>query len=174
MGYRDCDDLPDDLPDDLREFTDYWFSILPGDGRLPRRADFDLLALPRIVPSLMIIEHVRSGDLVRDKYRYVGTRLCEAAGRELTGLFFDEVWDERSCADAREIFDHIGKSRLPHHWERSAESGEDHTVSFARILCPLATDGENVDMLIGAWRMKSRTEGYRRPDARFTITRSRD
>lgn len=173
MGYRGCVDLPDDLPDDLRGFTDYWFSIAPGNGLLPSRADFDLLAVPAIVPRIMIIERIPTESGLRDKYRFVGTRHREQSGRELTGKFFDEVWDERSCEDARRLFAHITETRQPHYWERSVEIDGGFSISFIRVLCPLASDRQSVNMFIGAWIFDDTLGNAAMSGGKFTITKRR-
>lgn len=173
MGYRGFDDLPDDLPNQLRQFTDYWLSLVPGAGLLPSRADFDLLALPTIVPSMMIIERVPTEGGLRDMYRFVGTRHRDQSGRELTGKFFDEVWDERSCEDARRLFAHITETRQPHYWERSVETDGGFSISFIRVLCPLASDRQSVNMFIGAWIFDETQGNAAMKDGKFTIAKRR-
>lgn len=169
MGYRGCVDLPDDLPDDLRGFTDYWLSISPGDGLLPSRADFDLLALPAMVSRTMIIETVQTENRLRDQYRFVGTKHRDVSGGELTGKFLDEVWDERSCEDARTLFTHVTETRQPHYWERSVDTGSGFPINYRRVLCPLADDGRHVNMFIGAWLYIDPENGQPSRGKKFTI-----
>ncbi len=118
----------------------------------------------------MIIEMVQTESGLRDKYRFVGTRHRDVSGCELTGKYFDEVWDERSCEDARELFTHITETRQPHFWERSVESGSGFSISFARVLCPLAADRHLVNMFIGAWRFVDPQNSLSVKGEKFTIT----
>ncbi|WP_350057739.1 PAS domain-containing protein [Nisaea sp.] len=62
----------------VRELLSYWMAIHPGD-RIPARADFDPLAVPKTLPNLVLT------DVEREPYRFrvrlMGTGIVQARAR---------------------------------------------------------------------------------------------
>lgn len=144
----------------LARLLAYWQHKRPAPDRLPRRADIDPLELGReLLPYVALIEVADGG--ARFRFRLVGTRLSADAGLDLTGRFIDEVNPSRDYAD------YIGglyrltlRERRPTYSETRylAESGR--TGYTRRLLCPLAADGQTVDMFVGAQVMETDEERF--------------
>lgn len=82
--------LPDFESSEMREIVHGWFRACRGDS-IPKLADFDLTNFPKLLPSLILME---SFDGAPQTFRYVGRRVVESAGREVTGLTYAELVGE--------------------------------------------------------------------------------
>jgi hypothetical protein len=135
----------------LRRFYDYWLSKCRP-GRLPARADIDPVAIPDLLPWIMLIDPVPGPAGYRFRFRLVGTALVERGGRDATGKFYDELFSARETARFTAIYTDVINSRQPHHYHADFDvqrlEGREH-IRYERVLCPLAADGTHVDMLIG-------------------------
>ena len=69
------------LHPDTKRLFEYWDS-LPKDGVLPDRADFDPLAIHKIMPRILMVEHFGADNVV---FRMVGTGITEDIGSDPTG-----------------------------------------------------------------------------------------
>ena len=72
----------------LRLLAEHWHS-LRGDKAVPRRCDFDPMAIPELLPDVYLVELTRPER--RFRYRLVGTRVAEKAGFDATGRYLDEL-----------------------------------------------------------------------------------
>lgn len=132
----------------VRELLSHWIAIHPGD-RIPARADFDPLSVPRVLPSLVLT------DVERDPYRFrvrvMGTAVVEAMGEDFTGRYLDEVWPN---ADEQLLVRHrveVVESGLPNY--RYGVSPTSFRLDFAaleRVFLPFAANGEDVDVILSA------------------------
>jgi hypothetical protein len=74
----------------LRDLFDYW-TALRGERGLPRRADFDPFALPRLLPFLIVNEVERGADgRARIRIRLEGDGVVTARGWSAKGRYVDE------------------------------------------------------------------------------------
>lgn len=81
-----------DLPDPtLLALYRYWEGVR-GDRTAPARADVDPVHIPRaLLPDLLLTEVVRTHGRRRYRFRLVGSRVSELAGRDLSRQFLDEA-----------------------------------------------------------------------------------
>lgn len=69
--------------EEQRDLFDYWTAKCAAGKRAPARADIDPVDIPRLLPSVSLIE---TGASLQDaQYRLAGTRLRDLFGREATG-----------------------------------------------------------------------------------------
>lgn len=128
---------------------DYW-AQLPRAGTLPSPKDIDPLDIPRdVLPHIfkISVEWTEDGK-PSFVYRLSGTRLTKEYQQEITGMtpraaFPDHFEDlEAGYAIA------AGRQRpTVHRYRRPIVNREFRWVE--RLICPLANDGETVDMLFG-------------------------
>lgn len=125
----------------------YWQSIAPN-GRLPGRQHFDPVAIPELLPGIWLLDVQRMP--FRLRYRLVGTRITEALGREVTGLWLDEAHPH--VKDNPEFFERYREAvdtgsptwrkGIPRLWSHKEYR------SIENLLLPCAKDGSAVDLLI--------------------------
>lgn len=130
----------------VRELLSYWMAIHPGD-RIPARADFDPLAVPKTLPNLVLT------DVEREPYRFrvrlMGTGIVQAMGEDFTGRYLDEVWPD--AGEQLIVRDRVAvvEKGLPNY--RYGVSPTKFRLDFAaleRVFLPFASNGEDVDMIL--------------------------
>jgi hypothetical protein len=135
----------------LRRFHDYWLSKTRGE-LLPSRQDIDPVEIPELLPWMMLIDPVPVPDGHRFRVRLVGTGIVTRVGRDATGKWYDELFTPADVARFSAIYTEVIGSGRPHHFHSDYDvgliRGREH-IRYERLLCPLATDGTNVDMLAG-------------------------
>jgi len=139
---------------EFRELLAYWQSKLVP-GLLPGRQHIDPTELsPRHLSQLLLLEVVEStAPKPRRRYRFrvAGTAFAAIAGRDATGLFYDEIGAPERAATAIAALDLVVERKAPvflaGHLTVSAQSY--HWVK--RLGLPLARDGNHVDMVLATW-----------------------
>ena len=138
----------DSIDDPLhRQMYAYW-QEKRGARRLPSRADIDPTEIPRLLPNLLISEHVSEGAIERWRYRLAGTAVAAAFGRNPTGHYLDEL----TTGAYREFIERI--HRVVREEQRALFCASEYTgaddlrMSAKRLLLPVTTDGRLVDQII--------------------------
>ncbi len=133
----------------VRALYEYWRSIHPGPGRLPGRAAVDPMAIPRLLPYIMLLDVV--GQPPRFRYRLIGTRMVDALGTDFTGRWLDEAHVRPDGSlPVFPSYVRVATQGL-HDWRRGAPHFAgylDRCTELERIFLPLATDGKTVDMIL--------------------------
>lgn len=154
MVTRAFDVLPAcDLPDPtLLRMYQYW-ARLRGSRAGPSREEIDPVDLPReALPDLMLTEVVNDAGSRRYRYRLVGSRIAELAGRDPTRQFLDEALpDAFGYRDyILGLYDALADGREPV-YSRSVYVTEDPTRppqrETYRLMLPLC-DGEAVSHVL--------------------------
>ncbi|HET6160168.1 MAG TPA: PAS domain-containing protein [Dongiaceae bacterium] len=130
----------------LRQIFAYWQAKAARRGALPARADIDPVDLACILPAISLIEVRRDGTnrAGRLRYRVVGSLHVEIMGHDATGeLIALGSGDDDVAASAM-------ATRRPVHAERTFYPANGIALTFETLICPLAADGINVDMLLCA------------------------
>lgn len=126
----------------------YWRGKCRGPA-LPGRRDIDMVEIrPDALPDLFLLDVLRAGDRLRYRYRLIGTRMAELAGRDPTGEFVDGFIDPSRVAEMQAWLDRAVTDPAP--WLYSAPiafKNRDWKWSW-RLAMPLAADGKTVDMLL--------------------------
>jgi len=145
-------DLPPEVDSPrLLAFHDYWRSKCRG-GRLPARADLDPVEFADALASIIIIDFEGEGAARRYRFRLFGTEHVEFNQRDLTGKFIDEVFRPDDAARVAEAYARVIEDRAPHYWRTNVMLPGREFVHYERLILPLASDGESVDMLIGVFQ----------------------
>ncbi len=131
----------------VRQVYEYWLGKCVR-GRLPRRPDLRPEEMRAFLPYVFLVDVTQAPLAFR--FRLVGTKITEWAGMEFTGL---AVGEEAYGPHWRRVFDRyagVVESRRPQLdiWDAPWVSRE--FVRYERLVAPLSTDGEVIDMLFGA------------------------
>lgn len=121
-----------------------WASRRP-EGRLPARADFDVIELAPWLGNLNVVEVIDGG---RDfRYRLHGTNLVRILGMELTGRRVSEL----PAAMQGTILDEhrqVLAGREPCWFTRIRFNRDEDHLRVAKLALPLAADGHSIDRLL--------------------------
>ena len=128
------------------ELFAYWAS-LRGGGRLPGRRDIDPGRFKRHLPTVSLID-VRL-DPLDFRMRLAGTGLHGVYGREITGRSLTDIY-AGSAADywRAELSQVVREGRPAVGAHNLAWRGASH-LSILWLRLPLATNGQDVDMILG-------------------------
>jgi hypothetical protein len=144
--FEGSDELPPDCHPEIRMIVDYWRSIHPEAG-LPGRQHFDPVDIPKLLPSIRLIDVV--GDPPRFRIRLMGTRMAASVGDDHTGQWLDETFEDFEQSSAflgLNAVHHTGKLN----WRRGNPKmmhGKEF-MTIERVYLPFAKDGKIVDMIL--------------------------
>jgi hypothetical protein len=136
----------------------YWTSKRKG-TTLPSRGDIDPLEMGEWLGDLVLIDVLPDGDF---RYRLYGSNFVVKFGKEMTGHSISELAPAQQAV-IREEYDRARRERAPTARLYTADfevgtlvtrhEGAEH-ATWERLVLPLASDGETVDMLlIGAYKI---------------------
>ena len=128
------------------ELFAYWASRRQS-GRLPCRAAIHPAHFKRHLPTVSLIDV--SASPRRYRLRLAGTGLYSIYGREITGRTLEEVYNSAAADYWRAELDDVVKERRPAVGVHNlAWRGAPH-LSILWIRLPLASNGTDVDMILG-------------------------
>ena len=134
----------------LIAFADLWQAKRRGD-LLPGRKDFDVFELREWLGSVLMMDVLDGGADFR--YRLVGETLVQANRRDLTGKRVSEYDFGGRTAHVLNTFQRPIETNAPvFRRGRMVWNAETNYRSYESVHCPLAADGETVDMTIGIQR----------------------
>jgi hypothetical protein len=131
----------------LRAVALYWRGKLRP-GRLPGRRDLDPVEIPRLLSHLYLIDVER--EPLRFRHRLVGTQITEWAGRDATGDYVDEIYYGDNHDTILAEYRGVVQSGLPRRDDLEARWPNQDYKFYTRLVFPLAADGRQVDMMMGA------------------------
>jgi hypothetical protein len=128
------------------ELFAYWASLRAA-GRLPGRRDVDPARFKRHLPTISLIDVGREPPNFR--IRLAGTGLYGVYGREITGRALEEVYSASALDYWRGELGQLVRERRPAVGAHNlAWRGASH-LSILWLRLPLATNGRDVDMILG-------------------------
>lgn len=139
----------DGCPQRVGELFRYWDRLR--DGRaMPRRADFRPEAVPRHLPSILLVdvEGLDEAGVGIYRYRVVGTESVRLRGRDPTGKLVREAFFWSSGEEAIAVYERVRTGRS--HLYQTAEfvSPEGRWRSEHTLLLPFSEDGERVTQVM--------------------------
>lgn len=131
----------------VRQAYAYWLGKCVR-GRLPARADLRPEEMRAFLPFLFLVDVGQDPRTFR--FRLVGTKITEWAGKEYTGLAVEEASYGPHWRRVFDTYAAIVDSRRPQLdiWDAPWASRE--FVRYERLIAPLSSDGQTIDMLFGA------------------------
>jgi hypothetical protein len=144
---------------EFRELLAYWQSKLVP-GRLPGRQHIDPTELqPRHLSQLLLLEVVTSATARhrrRYRFRVAGTGFSAIAGRDVTGLHYDEVGAPERAMPVIRALDLVVERKAPVFLSGRLSIPSQDYIWVKRLGLPLAHDGDNVDMVLAIWLAERR------------------
>ncbi len=145
----------------IRRFFQYWLDKCRG-RKYPARADLDPVDFAYVLGDVVMVDAERSPRGSRwpwtFRYRLVGTKIVHRDGYDLTGRPLDELPEPEYRERVRATWMESCETGLPAH--RIRELLLDRRMRrYEVIVLPLASNGEDIDMLISVQRpLPSRPE----------------
>jgi len=135
---------------EIRALFTYWQTIHPDRG-LPGRQHFDPLDVPSLLPHVWLIDVHRSP--WRFRFRLAGTAIVDFLGRENTGKWCEEVYEDFENTDAYRYMLNCAETGRPMYRTGKLLSRPDRTyIRAQRLHLPLAADGETTDIILSMTR----------------------
>lgn len=143
---------------EFRELLAYWQSKL-APGRLPGRQHIDPTELqPRHLSQLLLLEVVETAKRHRRyRFRVAGTGFSAIAGRDVTGLHYDEVGAPERALPVIRALDLVVERKAPVFLSGRLSIPSQDYVWVKRLGLPLAQDGDRVDMILAVWLAERRS-----------------
>jgi hypothetical protein len=145
---------------DLRQLYAYWRSKCHA-GRLPSRESIKPGPVHKLLPRIYMLNVVRAPGSQRlgFRFRLAGSEHFEINQIELTGLTIERAFAPEKLEAMRSVYAEVVTSRKPLLTLRASPGVEDrHHIVYDRLLLPLASDGETVDMILGYVHRLDRAE----------------
>lgn len=142
---------------------DYWSGLEAGGG-LPSRAAVNPLDIPRLLKNIGLIDVVQEvGGTYRYRYRLVGTHLNHITGTDFTDCWLSDIRSGEYAGFLQRLYTKSVVRKAPVFSRTTVKYSDDRELETDRLLLPLATDGENVDMLLfsNLFRSSSMTFGLK-------------
>ena len=132
----------------IRSLVEYWHARCEG-GRLPRREMIAPADLKALLPTLFLVDCPTRDD--RDwVYRLIGTEIAEREGFDKTGKCVRDYFTGSAWPLLRaEYIMCMDENRPVYRADTALDRVSRDSFEFERIFLPLASDGENVDKIIG-------------------------
>jgi hypothetical protein len=122
------------------------------------------MEIPRLLPYVFLVDVER--DPLRFRFRLIGTQICAWAGRDMTGRYTDEPeYGPRGPVVTGQYAEVVARRR-PLYNEQPASKPDRDYLFYDRLVLPLASDGHNVDLILGAADMLAATDALRRGEFR--------
>jgi hypothetical protein len=140
--------LPETCPisQELRALEEYWRSKKIGDA-LPSRRDIDPWEMRTFLRQVFLITVTRSP--LRFWFRLVGSGVADGYGEDVTGKYLDEIDLDEVRTEIIEDYRAATLERRPVRSTWDFIKDDRKRLRYERLLLPLSSDGETVDMLLG-------------------------
>ena len=132
----------------MRAFYDYWRS-LPADNGLPGRQHVDPAAIHNLLPWLFMVDVERPPPGALFRYRLAGTGIVDLFDFEITGRTVEEAFPQQA-AELNSDYARAIVATRPIYRSTPMPVSKKWYLTVERLICPLARNGTEIDMLIGA------------------------
>jgi len=129
----------------LASLLAYW-QRQRGERAMPARADIDPVDLKALLPNIFMVDVEYAP--VRLRYRLVGSALVDVLGHDLKGKYLDEM-PLLFRTFAAGAYEEVLKLRRPCYKEVNGIAAY-FRVAYKRLLLPLSTDGQTINIILGA------------------------
>jgi hypothetical protein len=129
----------------LVELHRYW-SARRGAAFAPARRDIDPIDIPRLLPHLMLVDIVDGG--ARFRYRLAGTEIEQRVGCRMTGRHLDEITEGQYGTYIHGLYRELLATRSPLYSETTYGQFRNSPFTAQRLMLPLSSDGETIDMVL--------------------------
>lgn len=131
----------------LMELEGHW-KAAKADREMPARADISPFVLgPKLMPHIMIAE-IENQERLRVLWRLIGTHITQTVGRDVTGTYWDEIYNPEVLASMLLRVQWIQKHRRPLHTCGISPDIKSNTGTSKSVYLPLSNDGTTINMIL--------------------------
>ncbi len=131
----------------LGAFHRYW-RTRASEGGLPGRQHIDPSDIRHLLPWLFMVDVEWPGPRPVFRFRLAGTEVVRLCDFEITGLTFEEAFPDSAIELTADCTRALA-ARRPAHVKRPLPVPAKRHRLIDLLICPLAADGNLIDMLIG-------------------------
>jgi len=141
------EETPGGFPDDQRitSLLRLWQDKRAG-RRLPARSDFPVEDLRPWLGQVSLVDVSEAPR--RFRWRLIGSRIAERLGRDVTGRWFDEIYEGTMLDGYARAYSRAVDRREPVFHSGDLEFVGKEFQHFSSVHLPLSEDGETVNMLM--------------------------
>lgn len=141
----------------LTEALRLWETVRGVRG-MPARSDFDPAEIPRsLLPHILLIDLDGEDDALRFRWRLIGTHVTTMLGRDMTGSWFDEIYDEATLEALTTGPRWAVANRRPVRTVGQAPVDERSFLRSENLHMPLSEDDQRVGKILVASDLRSIT-----------------
>lgn len=129
------------------ELFGYW-KLRSGRNTMPARNDFRPEDLPSILQHIGLIDVTHRPDRLNFRYRLVGTRMNFIFGRDFTGTWLAESKTGAYRDFLHDLYAEATRHQRPVFSRTSFDYRDDRNLTVNRLILPMSSDKESVDMLL--------------------------
>ena len=140
----------DRLPDPLGGLFRYWDSIR-GNRPLPNRCDFDPIAIPQLLPHLILAEVLRDeadGQVADFRFRVIGTHVDARMSDRYTGRRLSQIPSKRPGSKIWNAYQAVEREGQPKVISLNYIGPTERTRKTTEIYLPLSAGGGRVDFIV--------------------------
>jgi len=138
---------PPPVHERFTEMIRYLDRVAP-DGGLPGRQHIDPLDFRTVLTLVNLVDVERGGGEVRFRFRLVGERQTQAAGRDITGLLVEDAVIPPLVPRITANMHKVLERRLPVYDSFPMPHPNRQFIDSQRMYFPLASDGQTIDKLL--------------------------
>ncbi|MGO1119298.1 PAS domain-containing protein [Rhodovibrionaceae bacterium A322] len=147
LNLEDLDVFLEGSSPEIRQLVDYWLSLRNG-ALLPKKSDFDPIAVPNLLKSIWIYEYRAAED--RFTCRLAGQSVNTAWGeKSLAGQDLRVLASEEAYPVMHERWSHVINRPALMYSRRQESGGAGLFAAIERLITPLSDDQGNPVFVIG-------------------------
>lgn len=129
------------------KIVDLWEEKRPAPGRLPARADFDMVDFKPWIGWVSIYD-IEYGNPIRFRIRLAGTEITVIEQADNTGRYLDEVFPPDAFPTVFAPYFEALEERAPVYLQRRVPTLFDTDKTLSKLVLPMAQDGGRPDKFI--------------------------
>lgn len=108
-----------------------------------------------LLQDLYMVDVLRGPAEPRFRYRLIGTAITQRIGRDVTGLFFEDIYPATLLPNFSASFRWIVAEGRPLRSYGNMEFSGQGYLGFEALEVPLAADGSQIDIILGVLALLS-------------------
>ncbi len=133
----------------VQSFYDYWLHIC-GDQKIPRRSDFDPMAIPGHLPGILLVDVLGETEAGFGifQYRLAGDLEVQARGFNPAGMLVQDAFVAKTAQDALDVYEYVRTRKCPLLTPITYTTRYDVRIEEFCLFVPLSNNGTDVSQIL--------------------------